>query len=321
MREREFVGAAMRPTAMARRWALATILLAWTQQVPAQHADTEEIVVTAQRIGLPYWTVTSPTATVLLLPADGAVPEGSANSLAALTQTLRAADQIHYPGRTSMSLSPFKMAGYFLRWRRMSSLPRGVTLEGLLGPADYRRLVALSDRGLLKRGFERTHPFPLSVQLKRRAFGEPKRDQSVLRFVEQIAKEHSIKRAPASKVSAQPAADAFYNSDPALSVPCLIATVDLVEAGPRAAEEYREAWKARRIRDVIESPVSRAFELCIPPGLIEIDRPDVRGDVRALMKDGKLTVAVVPVISLAKPGGVLDDLSAAGYEIAGPAWK
>jgi hypothetical protein len=34
-----------------------------------------------------------------------------------------------------------------------------------------------------------------------------------------------------------------------------------------------------------------------------------------------LTVAVLPVISLAKPGGVLDDLSAAGYEIAGPAWK
>jgi hypothetical protein len=279
----------------------------------------QEIVVTARRIGIPFWTVSGPATTIILLPSDGPIPDEATGSIAALSSTLRQADRILYPGRTSISLSPFKMLGYYVQWRRMSSLPKGVTIAGVLTPHDYQRLLALKQRGLLKDGFQRTHPFPLSVQLKRKAFGEPKPGRGILQFVNQIAEEHGIRRVPPAEASSKPIAKAFFRSDPKEYVPCLRATIDLIEAGPTASAY--QARKERRIRDVLASPASRAFEECIPPALRQTDRPDVRAQVRSMMDDRQVTVAVVPLISLAERGGILEDLRGAGYVIKGPSWN
>jgi hypothetical protein len=55
-------------------------------------------------------------------------------------------------------------------------------------------------------------------------------------------------------------------------------------------------------------------------GAVALGAP-LRPQVRALMADPRLTVAVVGLPSLAKPGGILDDLVAAGFKISGPIWK
>jgi hypothetical protein len=40
-----------------------------------------------------------------------------------------------------------------------------------------------------------------------------------------------------------------------------------------------------------------------------------------LLAQPQLTVAVVELGSLARPGGVLDSLAAAGFDVRGPRWK
>lgn len=43
--------------------------------------------------------------------------------------------------------------------------------------------------------------------------------------------------------------------------------------------------------------------------------------IRGLMNASQITLAVLLLDSLAKPGGVLDDLVAAGFDVRGPDWK
>ena len=173
----------------------------------------------------------------------------------------------------------------------------------------------------MKNGFDKTHPFPLSVQLKKDAFGERRAGKSIIRFVEEIARQHKIVRVPIPKTKAKPLANSFFETDPRQYVPCLLASVTLVEAGPTAFEERTRAWRERRIPDVLASPADRAFEECIPPAVRAVDRPDVRGEIRALMDAPQVTVAIVPLISLAQAGGILDDLQGQGYTVEGPRWK
>jgi CubicO group peptidase (beta-lactamase class C family) len=292
-----------------------------TSAVEPDNGQEQEIVVTARKIGIPFWTVSGPSTTMILLPTDGYIPEEATGSIASLTSTLRQADRVLYPGRSSISLSPFKMAGYIIRMRRVMSLPKGTTLADMLPAADYQRLVALKRRGLLNEGFERTHPFYLSVKLKEKAFGEGKGGRGVLQFANQIAKEHKIRRVPPPSLRSKPFAQAHFRSDPREFVPCLLATIDLVEAGRAAFAAESLAWKERRVADVLASPGSRRHEACIPPALRENDRPDGRAEIRALMNEPQVTVALVPLISLAQSGGVLDNLAAAGYTVRGPDWR
>ena len=43
--------------------------------------------------------------------------------------------------------------------------------------------------------------------------------------------------------------------------------------------------------------------------------------IRSLLTGPQVTLAVVSLASLAKPGGVLDDLVAEGFDVRGPRWK
>jgi hypothetical protein len=43
--------------------------------------------------------------------------------------------------------------------------------------------------------------------------------------------------------------------------------------------------------------------------------------MKRVLAEPQVTVAVLTLRSLAQPGGVLDGLQAAGFDIQGPAWK
>lgn len=114
--------------------------------------------------------------------------------------------------------------------------------------------------------------------------------------------------------------NALFKSSPAAHIPCLTASISLVEAGPQAIAERSEAWAARRVPDVVKALPTKVFAQCSLDEYLTT-KPDWRGAVKRALAEPKLTVAVLDLSGLAQPGGLLDELVAAGHQIKGPVWK
>jgi hypothetical protein len=105
-------------------------------------------------------------------------------------------------------------------------------------------------------------------------------------------------------------------------VPCLIDSIAAAEAGPAAVQARSDAWAARRVKEVLASPAEGFHNSCWPRGAgIGPSRDDLVAQMRQLLREDKVTMAVLGLRSLAETGGILDQLQSAGYDIQGPAWK
>lgn len=239
----------------------------------------------------------------------------------ALESTLRKADRVMFPDTVGLAVSPFAMAGYYLKWRRMATLPKGQSLAQMMPADQFQRLVALQRKGVLKAGFERRHPLHLAIDLRNKVQREKDEALGVDSYVRGTVKKHKIKLVPITMLKAKPLAQDFFATPARAYVPCLVASLNLVEAGPAAVRARSQAWAERRVPEVLASPADKIFDVCLPPAFEAADRPDLKGQLRRLMTEPQLTVAVVGLRSLAEPGGVLDSLAASGFDISGPRWK
>lgn len=305
-----FVVAAMSLTAGAE-------MSASGQAVPTK---ADEIVVTAQRTGVPVWRVTSPTTTLVLVGSIEGVARDTRWDPAALTEALRKADRIMFPSMVGLSASPLSLVGYMIKWRKQADLPRDQSLADLLPSAQFQRLVALQKRGLIKPGFERKHPLHLSIALRDTAAGKSGYGPSAGDYVRKAAKKYKIRMVPIATVGAKRVANDFFATPPRAYLPCLMASVALLEAGPGAAKARSDAWAQRRVHDALSSPAQQVQESCLPPALTAHKPADLRGDMRNFLGQKPLTVAVVELKTLARPGGILDNLQASGFDVRGPRW-
>lgn len=302
---------------------VAALLLGATPLVPAAAQasgdQADEIVVTARRIGVPVWRVSSPTTSVILIGSIQGIAKDTRWDPGALETTLRKADRVMFPSTMGLSASPFALAGYYLKWRKQATLPKGQSLAQYLPPEQFQRLVALKNRGMLKAGFERTHPLHLSMEL--RDLAEGKEGPSVEQYVRKTVKKHKVKMVPITTMKAKGVVRDFFSTPPQTYRSCLIDSITVAEAGPRAVKARSDAWAERRVPAVLSSPVDRAYATCSPAAWGVVQAPDLRFQIRSLLAQPQLTVAVVSLRSLAENGGVLDSLAAAGFKVSGPAWK
>jgi hypothetical protein len=294
---------------------------AFAQQPTAAQA-VDEIVVTARRTGIPVWRVTGPKTTIVLIGAIEGVAKDTRWDPGALTETLRKADRVMYPSAVGLTLSsPFQIFGLLLKARKMATLPKGQSLAGLLPAPQFQRLVALKNRGVLKRGFERKHPLAVAEDLRDYAEGKRGYGPGALQFVEKAVRKHKIKTVPIRTMNAKPVLNDFFKSPPQNYIPCLMSAVALVEAGPGAVKVRSDAWAQRRVPEALATQAEKTAVACHPTSWGIIPRPDVKPQVRKLMQEPQLTVAVMSLGSLGQPNGVLDDLTAAGFDVQGPRWK
>lgn len=293
-------------------------------------AQTEEIVVTAQRSGIPVWHVRGPSGSAVLVGSIGGVTAGTKWDPVPLEAALNMSDRVMFPESMAASGGLFSLIGAIGKWRKQASLPKGQTLQAMTTPAQWARLVALRDKGILKPGFERKHPFHLAMTLdgtlKDRRKGDPGADAYVSRFV----RKNKAKRVPTAQVGLKPLLNDFFGSAPRTHVPCLMDAVTRAEAGRAgvearfaAAQARSTAWAARRVADALAASAGIAKSSCWPYNsrYDEIREATLSPTMRSLLARPQVTLAVVSLDSLAKPGGVLDDLVAAGFDVRGPRWK
>lgn len=293
-------------------------------------AQTEEIVVTAQRSGIPVWRVVGPTTTIVLVGSIRAVAAGTRWDPVPLEAALTQADRVMFPESMSIGLGLFSAIGTLSKWRKQATLPEGQTLQAFTTPAQYARLVALRDKGILKPGFERKHPYHIAMTLDRVSRGKPNLAPNADAYVRRFLGKNKEKRVPLAQGDFKSFMSEFFDMSPRAHVPCLMAAVAKAEAGPAGAEARAdaikarsEAWAARRVPEALAASKGEEERFCWPAGgRFETARQQaVSPTVRGLLNKPQVTLAVMSLDTLAKPGGVLDDLVAAGFDVRGPQWK
>ena len=303
-------------------FASATAQVPAATPVPAQATQAEEIVVTARRSGIPVWRVSGPRTTIVLVGSITQVARDTRWDPAPLEAALRKADRVMFPQSVALTGSLFSFPGLLLKWRQQATLPKGQSLAGMMRPEQFARLVALQKRGILKPGFERKHPFHLALMLHNVAKGKRGYGPDAGQFVRRTVKKHKLEMVPIARGKAKPVANEFFATTPQSHVPCLLDAVALVEAGPGAIKARSDAWAERRVPEAINSPVERADHRCWPHSGSALKLlPELGPQVRGLLAEPQVTLAVVSLHALARPGGVLDELKAAGFDVRGPRWK
>jgi uncharacterized protein YbaP (TraB family) len=304
---------------------LAAIALA--SAAPAQNkaddrAQVEDIVVTGRRAGVPMWTVRGETTTLILVGGINGVAKTSHWDPAALTEALRKADRVMFPQSYALTASPFRAIGWIARWNAMGSLPKGQSLSAIAGPEAMRRLAALRTRGMVEADYDRRHPLHLSGDLRDRAKGGIDYGRNVADYARNAARKHKLAGVvPVERSRARPVVKDLFASTPEEHLPCLEAAIAAAEAGPAAVQARSDAWAARRVPEVLASPADPVYQSCWPSGIFAEREADLLEQMKRLLAEPQVTMAVLGLRTLAEPGGILDGLQAAGFDIQGPVWR
>jgi hypothetical protein len=239
-------------------------------------------------------------------------------------EALRRADRVMFPQSMALTASPFSAIGWIAKWKKMASLPKGQNLAQFVAPDHMRRLAALEARGVANENYASRHPLHLGRDLQDEAKGEIDYSRNAAEYVSRAVKKYDLPVAvdPIARGKAKPVVKDLFASSPEEHVPCLLDSITAAEAGPGAVQARSDAWAARRVKEVLASPADGFHNSCWPHGAgLGPTNEDLVAQMRQLLGEDKVTVAVLGLRSLAETGGILDRLQAAGYDIQGPEWK
>lgn len=301
--------------------------IALASAAPAQNkaddrAQVEDIVVTGRKSGVPMWIVRGETTTLVLVGGINGVSKTTHWDPGALIEALRKADRVMFPQSFALTASPFRAIGWIAKWNKMGSLPKDQSLSAIAGPQAMRRLAALRARSMVRADYDRRHPLHLAFDLRDRAKGDIDYGRDVAEYARNAAKKHKLAEVvPIQRSKAKPVVKDLFASTPQDHLPCLDAALAVAEAGPAAIQARSDAWAARRVRDVLSSPAEPVYERCWPSGIFAERNVELLPQMKQLLAQPQVTVAVLNLRTLAERGGLLDGLEAAGFDIQGPAWK
>lgn len=267
---------------------------------------------------------------MVLVGSIGRVTPGTQWDPSALDAALAQADRIMFPEAMEISFGLFSVISTIGKWRAQAKLPNGQTLQSITTPEQWSRLVALRDRGFLRPGFERTHPYHLAMTLGRSLRDRRKLDPGADAYVRRYLRKNRSKEVPLAQSALKSMTAEFFASSPRAHVACLMETVAIVEAGEAglsaraAARDARSAaWAERRVPAALGAKTADPQRSCWPKGsgMERVRDASLAPAIRDALGRSKVTLAVVSLDALASPGGVLDALAAPSAQVRGPAWK
>lgn len=306
-------------------FSLASIALATTplaaQDAPAPAESENAIVVTAQRSGAPMWIVETPTGTVILVGEIRAIPKTTPWEPARLEEATRQADRVILGARPK--ISPGDIFRLMFSGGKLTKLPDKTVASEYLSLDQWARLSALGtahDEDYSRQSFLLTSFEMLRKEL--RFNKDTARDASDV--VKDAAEKADIAITRAATLRGEDVIDNLFEAPPTAHIPCLVAAMDAVEAGPQIVEERATSWRRFKIPAVMNNPLEAALGQCWPwaDETLGSELRTIWVDRIAEASAAKgTTLAVVPLRVLAEDGGVLDQLEQRGMDIAGPPWK
>lgn len=291
-----------------------------------------EINVIGERPGPGLWRVVNGERTLYILGTLRPLPKKMVWKSREVEEVVARA-QLVIPERTDIDadLGPIKAVRLYFQWRDVRKNADGAALEDVLPPDLYARFQALratyapDKRDMLKR-----RPVLAAGELWNEALNRQGLSLrvGVDRRVRALAKQNRVPVAEPRLRVADPQALLAEAAQIPLDaeIACMRATLDRLESDLANARALAEAWATGDV-ELIRSKAEWQHEqacwtsLTSAPKLAELRR---RFDeiwfeeaVRALeTKD--VALAVAPMPTLLKPGGVLEQLAARGYEVVAP---
>ncbi|WDA42855.1 TraB/GumN family protein [Erythrobacter sp. BLCC-B19] len=267
------------------------------------------------------WTVTTATGTVILVGEIRAIPKTTPWEPARLEEATRAADRVILGARPKVS--PGDVFRLMFSGGKLTKLPDKTVASEYLTPDQWARLAALGtahDEDYSRQSFLLTSFEMLRKEL--RFNKDTAREPADV--VKDAAEKADIAITRAATLRGEDVIDNLFEAPPTAHIPCLTAAMDAVEAGPQIVEERATNWRRFKIPAVMNNPLEAALGQCWPWAdetlgselrTIWVDRVTEASAAKGT------TLAVVPLRVLAESGGVLDQLDARGFDIAGPPWK
>jgi uncharacterized protein YbaP (TraB family) len=291
------------------------------QDEPAPTESENAIVVTAQRSGAPMWIVETPTGAVILVGEIRAIPKATPWEPARLEEATREADRVILGARPR--ISPGDIFRLMFSGGKFTKLPDKTVASDYLTPAQWQRLQTLGTAH--EEDYARSSFLLTSFQMLRKELRfnrDTARDASDV--VKDAAEKADVPITRAATLRGEDIIDNLADAPPTAHIPCLVAAMDAVEAGPQIVEERATSWRRFKIPAVMNNPLESALGQCWPWAdetlgselrTIWVDRITEASAAKGT------TLAVVPLRVLAESGGVLDQLDTRGFDIAGPPWK
>ena len=296
--------------------------IAQTAQEP-EATTVEEVVVLARRSGAPMWTVTRGDSTLILVGAITGIPRDlewrpdDLEAAAARSQLILTPQE----GRASVT----DLLRVIWRIRTIARMPRGQTSADWLTPEWQARLDGIMagegnqdwrGKSLLILGFD--------LMQDKAGYTGRRGGDDAMDVVRRAARRARVEARPVGTVRGDELIDSLIEAPQSAHVPCVEAAIAAAEQGPDAARQRAEHWRARRVADVVASPIDRALNECWPWGDPEI-APQLHQQWAAAIETSLIspgvTMGVAPIRLLAEEGGVLDGLEARGFEVVGPEWR
>ncbi|WP_240506015.1 TraB/GumN family protein [Erythrobacter colymbi] len=289
------------------------------QDTPAPEENA--IVVTAQRSGAPMWTVTTASGTVILVGEIRAIPKTTPWEPARLEEATREADRVILGARPKVS--PGDIFRLMFSGGKLTKLPDKTVAADYLDAAQLQRLEALA--AAQKEDYSRQSFLLTSFEMLRKQLRfnrDTARDASDV--VKDAAEKADVAITRAATLRGEDVIDNLFEAPPTAHIARLDAAMDAVEAGPGIVEERATNWRRFKIPAVMNNPLEAALGQCWPWA-----DETLGSELRTIWVDRiaeasaatGTTLAVVPLRVLAESGGVLDQLDARGFDIAGPPWK
>ena len=297
----------------------ALITVPATAQDPA--ASENSIVVTAQRSGAPMWTIDTPTGTIILVGEIRAIPKTTPWQPDRLKDATGQAQRVILGARPR--ISPGDILRLMLSGSKFTKLPKKTVAADYLDDAQWARLSALGEahkEDYARQSFLLTSNDLLRNQLR---FSRDTADDAS-DVVRKAADKAKVPTTHAATLRGEDIIDNLADAPPTAHIPCLIAAMDALEVGPDIVEQRGSDWRRYDIPAVMANPLEQALGQCWP-WADETLGSELRtiwvDNITGAQSEPGVTLAVVPLRVLAERDGVLDQLSAQGLDISGPAWK
>jgi uncharacterized protein YbaP (TraB family) len=288
-------------------------------QTPAEtdHVDTlDEIVVTARRSGVPVWRIGGEQTRIIIVGSIASVPADTPWRPEALEAAVTQADQVILSQTATMSLADF-----FRMRRARARLPEGKAVSDYLTPDWQARLAALERT--YRQDYSRRGLVWIAQDLRDRLRYRPGVGPSAEAVVRAAARKAGRPVQEVGDLDARHIDDAIAQPD-ANQTACLTAAIAASEAGAPAIRARGEAWTRQEVPAVIANPAEQVQDRCVwfaDQTLRGAGRRQWSQAAADALGQDRITMMVLPLTVAAEPGGVLDQLEAAGLQIRGPAWK
>jgi hypothetical protein len=281
----------------------------------------EEIVITARRADAPVWEITVGDGSLILVGAISGVPRDLPWRPEALEAATRRSDRILFP--QIGQASPADVMRLIWRSRTITRLPDGTTTADYLPPDVQQRLEVVMEGDNDR--WRRESLVMLGLNLITDKTGhQRRRTRGAVEVIEDAARQADVPVRRVGVLRGDALVENLITQPPETYLACIEAAVSAAEAGPEGAARRIEAWRGRRVPDVLAEPLDEALNLCWPsgdPDVAPLLRAQWAEAIEAALDEPGVTLAVAQLRLLAEPGGVLDMLEARGFDIVGPRWR